>query len=86
MITRKQINKAIAHTQLRVEGNGDGYFYFICTDTGYQIGLSVYVNCLNHHSMGAWVFDAEEARKSNIIEGFREDGVLRNDPGGFAHE
>ena len=86
MITRKQINKAIAHTRLRVEGNGDGYFYFICTDTGYQIGESVLVPFLKHQSMGAWIWDAEQARKSNIIEGFREDGVLPNDLGGFAHE
>jgi hypothetical protein len=86
MITRKQINKAIAHTRLRVEGNGDGYFYFICTDTGYQIGEIIYVNRLNHQTLAAWVRDAEEARKSNIIEGFREDGVLPNDLGGFANE
>jgi hypothetical protein len=83
MLTKARINKAIAHTRLRVEGHGDGYFYFICTDTGYQMGLNVNVCRLNHQPISTWITDAEEARNSNIIEGIREDGVLPHDLGGF---
>lgn len=83
MLTKARINKAIAHTKLRVVGNGDGYFYFVDVETNYQHGMNVPVNRLNHQSLEQWVLDAEQARKSNIIKGFREDGILQHDLGGF---
>jgi hypothetical protein len=83
-LTKARINKAIAHTRLRVEGRGgDGFFYFICADTGYKMGLNVDVCRLNQQPISTWIRDAEEARNSDIIEGIREYGVLPHDLGGF---
>ena len=72
-MTTARINKAIAHTGLAVWGNRNGYFYFIDRDTGYMHGESVMVPYLNRLSLQQWVEEAEQARKSNVIEGMRED-------------
>jgi hypothetical protein len=72
-MTTARINKAIAHLNLRVHGNKDGYFYFLDADTGYMHGECVMVPCLNRLSLQQWVEEAEQARKSNIIEGMKED-------------
>ena len=80
-MTKARINKAIRHLNLEVVGNGDGYFYWVDTVTQYQRGEHVMVPYLNRLSLDQWVREAEAARKSNIFEGFREDGVLPNDLG-----
>ena len=80
-MTTARINKAIRHLNLEVVGNGDGYFYFVDTVTQYQRGECVMVPYLNRLPLDRWVREAEEARKSNVIEGFREDGALRHDGG-----
>jgi len=72
MLTTARINKAIAHTGLEVWGNGDGYFYFLDTTSRVHIGRCVYVCRLNHQPLEAWVKDAEDARKSGIVEGMIE--------------
>jgi hypothetical protein len=72
-MTTARINKAIGHLNLEVVGNGDGYFYFVDTVTGYQTGESVMVPYLNRLSLQQWAEEAEQARKSNIIEGMKED-------------
>jgi hypothetical protein len=83
-MTTARINKAIRHLNLEVVGNGDGYFYFVDTVTGYQTGESVMVPYLNRLSLQQWIEEAAQARESNIIEGMREDGDLPHDRGGFA--
>ena len=80
-MTTARINKAIGHLNLEVVGNGDGYFYFVDTVTQYQRGESVMVPYLNRLSLEQWVREAKAARKSNVIEGFREDGALSHDGG-----
>ena len=72
-LTKARINKAIAHTGLRVHGNDDGYFYFLDADTGYMHGDCVMVPRLNRLSLDEWIEQAQRARESNIIEGMRED-------------
>jgi hypothetical protein len=72
-LTKKRINKAITHLNLEIVGNGDGYFYFVDTVTGHQIGHNVLICRLNFAPIERWVSEAEEARKSGIIEGMRPE-------------
>ena len=72
-MTTARINKAIRHLNLEVVGNGDGYFYFVDTVTGYQTGESVMVPHLNRLSLQRWIEEAKRARESNIFEGVKED-------------
>lgn len=58
-MTKKVINKAIAHLGLEIVGNGDGYFYFVGLEWGNQIGESVMVCYLNHLTLEEWVKRAE---------------------------
>ena len=61
VMTRKRINKAIAHLRLTIEGTrGDGYFYFLDAD-GHQVGEPVMVCYLNSLSLERWVKEAEHA-------------------------
>ncbi len=72
-LTRARISKAIAHTGLKVHGEGGaGYFYFVDTKTNSTRGINVHANRLNHLSLEQWVRDAEEASRSRITEGFEE--------------
>ena len=63
-LTKKQINKAIAHTGLTIHGaRGDGCFYFVDA-TGYCVGRgSVYVCYLHHMTIEQWVNEAQKAQK-----------------------
>jgi hypothetical protein len=48
-LTKNRINKAIAHTGLKVHGeSGAGYFYFVDIKTNYTRGINVHANRLNH--------------------------------------
>lgn len=71
MLTKKRINKAIAHLDLRVEGGRDGYFYFIDTATDDHIGSNVMVCRLSHLQLEQWIEYAGEARKSGLLNGVR---------------
>lgn len=63
-ITSAKINKAIRHLRLEIAyTRGDGYFYFISSITGEQIGDSVYVCHLNHLDLEDWVRAAEDRRE-----------------------
>jgi len=61
-LTTKKINAAILHTKLLLVGNGDGYFYFIDSDSEMQIGDSVMVARLKHLTLDLWVSLAEDTR------------------------
>lgn len=61
-LTRKTVNKAIAHLGLQVQDNGDGYFYFTDTATEDVVGDSVFVCRLNFNTLAEWVMEAEDAR------------------------
>ena len=63
-MTKKRINKAIAHLGLEVVGNGDGYFYFCDLESGAQVGESVMVCYLKHLTLDRWVGEAELANES----------------------
>jgi hypothetical protein len=67
--TFSRINRAIRYLGLRLKGNGDGYFYFIDTKTGYQVGRNVDRPRLHHAPIETWVQDAVIARNSGILEG-----------------
>jgi len=64
-MTKKQINKAIAHTGLEIN-RGEGYQYFTHTETGDQFGSMVMVCYLNHLSLNQWVEEAEEALENGV--------------------
>jgi hypothetical protein len=61
-LTRKTVNKAIAHLGLEIQDNGDGYFYFTDTTTGDVVGDSVFACRLNFNSLPVWIMEAEDAR------------------------
>lgn len=61
MLTLKAVNRAIAHLQLELV-RGGGYFYFLDTTTGDQVGNSVMVYTLNQITLAAWVAEATNAR------------------------
>ena len=61
-MTKKVINKAIAHLGLEIV-RGQGYQYFCDLETGAQVGESVMVCYLNHCSLEEWVQWALEAKK-----------------------
>lgn len=75
MLTKKRINVAIAHTDLKIVGNGDGYFYFVCTKTDSQIGSNADFPRLNMASLEYWVMLAEQARSSGIVDGIQPDNT-----------
>jgi hypothetical protein len=69
-MTKAQINRAIRHTGLTIEGTrGDLYFYFLNASCD-QIGESVLVAYLRDLSLTQWVEEAEAA--------LREHGGLGN--------
>lgn len=58
MITRKEVNRAIAHLGDIELIKGSGYFYFI----GNAVSTSasgVYVNSLNELSLDEWIAEAQ---------------------------
>ena len=59
-MTKKQINKAIAHTGLEIN-RGEGYQYFTHTETGDQFGSMVMVCYLKDFPIERWVEEAEGA-------------------------
>ena len=60
-MTKAQINRAIRHTGLTIQGTrGDGYFYFLDTE-GNQVGDSVMVCYLRQLPLHRWVRLAEQA-------------------------
>ena len=61
-LTKKQINKAIAHTGLTVVGKrGGGSFYFLDADE-YVVGRDTVLVCYLHHlPLDLWVAEAERA-------------------------
>ena len=63
-LTRKTVNKAIAHVGLEIQDNGDGYFYFTDTTTGDVVGDSVLACRLNFNTLAEWVMEAEDARSA----------------------
>ena len=68
-MTKARINKAIAHLHMEVVGKrGDGYFYFLDTRTGYQVGPSVAVCYLNHGDLNFWITQAEYSRNKQNEE------------------
>jgi hypothetical protein len=68
-MTKARINKAVTHLQMEVVGKrGDGYFYFLDTVTGYQVGPSVGVCYLNHGSLEFWIRHAEYCRNKQNEE------------------
>lgn len=64
-LTRKTVNKAIAHLGLEIQDNGDGYFYFTDTTTGDIVGQSIFSCRLNFNSLAEWVMEAEDARNDS---------------------
>lgn len=61
-MTKREINRAIRHTGLTIQGNrGAGYFYFT-DEIGDQIGDSVMIYALRHQPLHRWVEDAEFAQ------------------------
>lgn len=70
-LSRKRIDNAIAHLDLRVEGGRDGYFYFIDTVTDDQIGSNVMVCRLGHLTLEEWIAYAANARTSGLCNGIR---------------
>ena len=65
-MTTQRINRAIAHLDLEiVYTRGDGYFYFIDTNTGDQIGDSVFVCYMNQLTIEQWVNTATFARNNH---------------------
>ena len=64
-LTRKTVNKAIAHLGLEIQDNGDGYFYFTDTKTGDVVGQFVFACRLNFNSLAEWVMEAEDARNDS---------------------
>jgi len=61
---RKQINKAIEHTGLTIEGGrGAGCFYFVDRDGQAVENSTVYVSAMTHLPISRWVKEAEEAMK-----------------------
>jgi hypothetical protein len=62
-MTKKKINKAIAHLGIEIQAErGGGYSYFTDLKTGEQIGDSVMVCYLHHQELAEWVEDAERAK------------------------
>jgi hypothetical protein len=60
-MTKTQINRAIKHIGLTIQGRrGDGYFYFINAE-GNQCGESVMVCYLRQLPLHRWVRLAEQA-------------------------
>lgn len=60
-MTKAQINRAIKHTCLTIQGRrGDGYFYFLDAE-GNQVGESVTVCYLKQLPLHRWVRLAEQA-------------------------
>jgi hypothetical protein len=60
-MTKSQINRAIKHTDLTIQGlRGDGYFYFINAE-GNQVGESIMVCYLKQLPLHRWVRLAEQA-------------------------
>lgn len=60
-LTKAQINRAIVHTGLTIQGTrGDGYFYFLNAE-GHQVGESVMVCYLRQLPLHRWVRLAENA-------------------------
>lgn len=79
---RAQINRAIAHTGLRVfaasnGGRSLGYSYFKDVD-GNQVGESVYVYRQSQLTLAQWVSEAEARHKEA-----GEPPVWRKVPGGL---
>ncbi len=69
-LTKKAIDKAIAHTNLSLTYTpGDGVFYFIDRTTGYPVGETVYVARMNHLTLDQWVANAEYALAQSKNEG-----------------
>jgi hypothetical protein len=64
-LTRKTVNKAIAHLGLEIQDNGDGYFYFTDTTTEEVVGDSILVYRLNFNSLPVWIMEAEDARRDH---------------------
>lgn len=62
-ITVAKINNAIAEYDLEII-RGEGYQYFLDTNTGYQIGESVYVCWLKDLSLKRWKQKAKYAREN----------------------
>ena len=60
-MTKAKINKAIKHLGLTIQGNRDGYFYFLNQD-GNQVGESVMIPYLNCQTLEDWVADAENCK------------------------
>lgn len=61
-MTKRSINKYLKCLGLPMEvcgTRGDGYFYFIHTETGDQVGDSVYVCYLNQFTYERWAEEAE---------------------------
>jgi hypothetical protein len=76
MLTKARINKAIRHLNLKVVGNGDGYFYFVDTTNGDTRGSNVDAPRLNVLSLQQWEAAAKAARNSKITNGFEEPNFL----------
>ena len=69
-LTKKAIDKAIAHTNLSLTYTpGDGVFYFLDRTTGDSVGETVYVARMNHLSIEQWIEEAEYALKQSKNEG-----------------
>lgn len=63
MISTRKINRAISKYNLEII-RGEGYQYFLDTNTGYQIGESVYVCYLNQLTIEQWERRAKYARQN----------------------
>ena len=62
---KREINRAIKHTGLVVEGQrGDGCFYFLNAE-GHQVGESIYIAYLNQFSLERWVETAEDVKNEH---------------------
>lgn len=57
--TERQVNRAIAHTGLIIRRYREGYCTFFDAKTGYQIGESIMIYALCHHTVEQWVGMAE---------------------------
>ena len=75
IMTKKQINAAIAHTGLRVEGKaGDGCYYFvdIKTDSAVFDAQSIYIGRMRDFRKSQWIEEAEEAAKIRDEQSYME--------------
>lgn len=65
-MTKKQIDEAIAHTGLRVEGKpGDGCYYFVDIETDSPVpdAESIYIGRMCDFKKSQWIEEAEDAAK-----------------------